>query len=105
MSFEYGYQLQIILTDFAGHSDTVMLPLLAWVRVHQSELLANLDKSAEGITFEADVIDHSKVDMSISLPLTERIVVIVCDDGGYDVSRPPEPQYSAYDEAFGRRPV
>lgn len=104
MSFEYGYQLQIILTDFAGHPDTVMLPLLTWVRVHQSELLANLDKSAEGITFEADVIDQSKVDMSITLPLTERVVVRKRDDGGFDLSRPPEPQYNAYDEAFGGRP-
>ncbi|RRV04442.1 phage tail protein [Pseudomonas sp. v388] len=102
LSFEYGYQLQIILTDFAGHPDTIMLPLLRWVRVHQSELLVNLDKSAEGITFEVDIIDHSKVDMSITLPLTERVVVKQLADDSFQISRPPEPQYNAYDEAFGR---
>ena len=41
LSWEYGYELQIILTDFAGHPDAVMLPLLAWVRTNQSELLVN----------------------------------------------------------------
>lgn len=93
LSFEYGYQLQIILTDFAGHPDSVMLPLLGWVRVHQSELLANLEKSAEGITFEADVIDRNKVDMSITLALTERVVVKRRDDGQYDMHHCAEPQY------------
>ena len=29
LSFEYSFDLQIILTDFAGHPDSVMLPLLA----------------------------------------------------------------------------
>jgi len=101
LSFEYGYQLQIILTDFAGHPDSVMLPLLGWVRVHQSELLTNLEKSAEGIRFEADVIDRSKVDMSITLPLTERVIVKKRDDGSFDLNRPPEPQYSDYDQAPG----
>lgn len=98
LSFEYGYQLQIILTDFAGHPDSVMLPLLGWVRVHQSELLANLDKSAEGIAFEADVVDQSKVDMSITLALTERVAVKQRDDGGFDLNHLPEPQYNVYDE-------
>lgn len=101
LSFEYSYQLQIILTDFAGHPDTVMLPLLKWVRTHQSELMANLDKSAEGITFEADVIDQSKVDMSITLPLTERVVVKLQQDGSHTISHPAEPQYNVYDNHTG----
>lgn len=98
LSFEYGYQLQIILTEFAGHPDSIMLPLLGWVRVHQSELLANLDKSSEGISFEADVIDQSKVDMSITLALTERVAVKKRDDGSFDVNHLAEPQYNVYDE-------
>lgn len=92
LSFEYSFDLQVILTDFAGHPDTVMLPLLAWVRVHQSELLANLNTSAEGIRFEADVLDHSKVDMSITLPLTERVVVSEDENGTPVVTHVGEPQ-------------
>ena len=101
LSFEYAYDLQIILTDFAGHPDSVILPLLGWLRVNQSELLANLDKSAEGITFEADVIDQSKVDMSLSLPLTERVIVKKQADGTYDIKHAAEPQYSPYEVIDG----
>ncbi|RMT70248.1 hypothetical protein ALP29_03633 [Pseudomonas syringae pv. avii] len=99
LSFEYTYDLQIILTDYAGHPDSVMLPLLGWLRVNQSELLVNLDKSADGIKFEADVLDNSKVDLSLSLPLTERVVVKKQADGTFQVSHPEEPQYTEYEES------
>lgn len=101
LSFEYAYDLQVILTDYAGHPDAVMLPLLGWLRVNQSELLANLAKAEEGIQFEADVIDANKVDLSLTLPLTERVVVRKQTDGTYDVSHPAEPQYTPQIEVEG----
>ncbi|MHA6077860.1 phage tail protein [Pseudomonas aeruginosa] len=91
LSFEYAYELQVILTDFAGHPDSVFLPLLGWLLVNQSDLLANLTKVQDGITFEADMLDRSKVDLGIVLPLTERVVVKRREDGRYDVSHPEEP--------------
>ncbi|MDF3935355.1 phage tail protein [Pseudomonas citronellolis] len=97
LSFEYGYTLQVILTDFPGSPDAVMLPLLGWLREHQSELLTNLDKSAEGIKFDAEIIDKSKVDLAVTLPLTERVVVKRLDDGTYSVTHAPEPQYDLYE--------
>lgn len=101
LSFEYGYSLQIILTEFPGSPDAVMLPLLGWVREHQSELLANLDKSADGIKFEADILDKTKVDLSITLPLTERVVVERQADGSYSVTHVTEPQYTPYEAIDG----
>ncbi len=92
LSFEYSFDLQVILTDFAGHPDSVMLPLLGWLSVHQSELLENLYKSAEGIQFEADILDNSKVDLSLTLPLTERVVVGKDDEGNTTIRHPGEPQ-------------
>ena len=94
LSFEYSYNLQITLTDFAGHPDAVMLPLLVWVRTNQSELMVNLDKSAEGIQFEVDILDHSKVDMAVTLPLTERVIVKKQDNGTYSLTHAGEPQYT-----------
>lgn len=41
LSFEYQYTLNLIVADYAGHPDSVMLPLLEWVQVNQSELLSN----------------------------------------------------------------
>lgn len=100
LSFEYGYTLQVILTDFPGSPDAVMLPLLGWLREHQSELLANLEKSAEAIKFEAEIIDKNKVDLAITLPLTERVVVQRLDNGTYSVTHVSEPQYEPY-EPYG----
>ena len=91
LSFEYGYNLQIILTDYAGHPDSVFIPLLAWIRVNQSELMENHSKSADGVKFEADILDNSKVDFSISLALTERVIVKDVD-GVQTVKHVGEPQ-------------
>lgn len=96
LSFEYGYNLQIILTDYAGHPDDVMVPLLGWLKVNQSELLENLDKSKEGVKFEADILDRSKVDLSITLPLTERVIVGTDDQGKTTVKHAGEPQPSQW---------
>lgn len=92
LSFEYSFDLQIILTDFAGHPDSVMLPILGWLSVNQSELLENLDRVKNGIQFEADILDKNKVDLSLKLSLTERVVVSKDDQGNTTVRHAGEPQ-------------
>ena len=92
LSWEYTYTLQLILTDYAGHPDMVMLPLLGWLSVHQSELLANQTNVAQGLQFEADIIDAKSVDLSIRLPLTERVVIGRDDQGAVTITHPAEPQ-------------
>ncbi|MBC3489907.1 phage tail protein [Pseudomonas taiwanensis] len=93
LSFEYTYTLQVILTDFAGHPDSVFIPVLEWLRRQQPELLTNLDRGKDAIAFEADILDGGKVDMSLSLPLTERVIVKRQDDGTLDVTHPDEPDF------------
>tara|TARA_Y100001949_G_scaffold163033_3_gene156583 strand:- start:1098 stop:1583 length:486 start_codon:yes stop_codon:yes gene_type:complete len=91
LSFEYSYTLNIILTDFAGHPDAVAIPLFAWVLLNQRELMENQEKGRDAIKFEADILDNSKVDLSITLPLTERVIVKRQADGTLQVSHPAEP--------------
>lgn len=98
LSFEYSYTLNVILTDYAGHPDAVAIPLLAWLLVNQPELLTNLEKGKTAISFEADVLDNSKVDLSLKLPLTERVIVKKQEDGSLQVSHPDEPQL--FEETF-----
>lgn len=93
LSFEYTYTLQVILTDFAGHPDSVFIPVLEWLRRQQPELLTNLDRGKDAIAFEADILDGGKVDMSVNLPLTERVIVKRQDDGALDISHPDEPDF------------
>jgi hypothetical protein len=92
LSFEYSYTLNLILTDFAGHPDAIAIPLLAWLLVNQSELLTNLEKGKDAIQFEVDVLDQNSVDMSITLPLTERVIVKRQEDGSLEITHPDEPQ-------------
>jgi len=92
LSFEYSFDLQIILTEFTGHPDSVILPILGWLSVNQSELLENLDKVKNGIQFEADILSKELVDLSITLPLTERVVVGTDDLGKTTVKHPGEPK-------------
>jgi hypothetical protein len=91
LSFEYSYTLNIILTDFAGHPDAIAIPLFAWVLVNQRELMENQEKGRDAIKFEADILDNSKVDLSITMPLTERVIVKRQADGTLQVSHPAEP--------------
>lgn len=92
LSFEYGYTLNVIITDFAGHPDAVMVPLLAWMKVNQPDLMANLDKAKDAIQFEADILANDLVDLSITLPLTERVIVKKQEDGSHTVEHIGEPQ-------------
>lgn len=96
LSFEYSYTLNVILTDFAGHPDAVAIPLFAWVLVNQRELMENQERGRDAIKFEADILDNSKVDLSITLPLTERVIVKRMDDGTLQVDHPPEPQLDEF---------
>jgi hypothetical protein len=72
------------------HSSLTPFPI--WLRVNQIELLDNPDKRQTGITFEADIIDHDKVDLSIKLQLTERVIVKDQGNGKLDISIADEPQ-------------
>ena len=92
LSFEYSYDLQIILTAFAGHPDSVMLPVLRWISINQPELLENYEKMQNGIQFEADILDKDKVDLGLTLRLTERVVVGTDAQGNTTVKHAGEPQ-------------
>ncbi|MNP05063.1 P2 phage tail completion protein R (GpR) [compost metagenome] len=67
--------------------------MLEWLRRNQPELLTNLERGKDAIAFEADILDGGKVDMSLSLPLTERVIVKRQDDGTLDVTHPDEPDF------------
>lgn len=75
LSFEYQYTLRIILLDFAAHADAVAVPLLAWLRAHQPDLLDNAERRARDLRFEVDFLNSETVDLQIEVELTERVVV------------------------------
>ena len=88
LSFEYVYDLEFVLTEFSGSLDAVMIPLLDWIRINQHELLVNLEKNKESFNFETVILNNNSVDLALTFPLTERVIVKRKDDGTLDVSFP-----------------
>ena len=75
LSFEYRYTAAITVLDYTGHTDALFVPILAWVRRHQSELLANPAAQERGVEFTVEHLNTAAVDIGICVPLTERAIV------------------------------
>jgi hypothetical protein len=92
LSFEYRYKLNIIITDYSDSEDALMVPLLAWVQVHQRDLLDNAELRKTGISFDVDYNNSESIDIAITLALTERVVVKPAGAGRLEVLHLAEPQ-------------
>ncbi len=75
LSHEYQYTLSLVVTDFGGSVDSVMVPILSWLRRHQHDGMANPDLREEAFRFEVDVLSHESCDIEIALHITERVIV------------------------------
>lgn len=92
LSFEYQYQLNLTLSDQVTEEDLVMVTVLAWLRSHQPDILANAEKRKNGFTFKRDISAAGQLDLQ--LQLTERIQVEQRDDALHitPLTEPPLPE-------------
>ncbi|MGC6386650.1 phage tail protein [Ewingella sp. S1.OA.A_B6] len=90
LSFEYQYQLNLLITDFTQDADLLIVPTLAWLREHQPDIMATAAKQQEGFTFRADMNNDNSFDISINLQLTE-MVIVKQEGGALRVTHRPEP--------------
>lgn len=93
LSFEYRYTASITVMDYTGHADALMVPIIAWVKTNQSELLDNPQKRENAIRFSIYPLDTGACDIGIELDLTERAVVKALPDHPtrLTVTHPDEP--------------
>ena len=93
LSFEYRYTAAITVLDYTGHTDALFVPILAWIRRHQSELLDNPQTQAQGVAFNVEHLNTAAVDIGIRVPLTERAIVKpdATHATRYNVNHPGEP--------------
>ena len=91
MSFDYRYTLNLVLLDYAGDSDTVIIAALEWVAANQPELLAVDDKRQKGIEFIVDHLNNATCDLAINLDLTESVLVQTDGAGARTVTHLEEP--------------
>lgn len=72
LSFAYAYTLQLVVIGFSGDPDTIMLPIIAWLRANQPDVL---DGEGKKFTFEVELVNNKQCDISIELGLTESVQV------------------------------
>lgn len=91
LSFENQYTLNVVVTDFTGDIELLLVPIRAWLRIHQADIMTTDEGRKKGFTYFADINDNDSADISISLMLTER--TIVREEGDkLHVETVPEPQ-------------
>ncbi|EMB4111291.1 phage tail protein [Serratia nevei] len=91
LSHEYRYTLNLLFLDYADDLDLIMVPIQAWLRENQPDIMATEEKRRTGCTFETDFNNDGSYDFSVSLQLTERVLVKEQGDGALHVEHLPEP--------------
>ena len=54
LSFEYQYRLNMVITDYTGDIDVLIVPTLEWLRVNEPDMMATKQKQQTGFTSKAD---------------------------------------------------
>ena len=90
LSFEYRYTLKLVVLDYRGDPDLIMVPLLAWISRNQIELMENPDQREKAIRFEVELLSLETFDLSIEVDLTERVRV---KPGSEPASAPTSTRY------------
>lgn len=86
LSFEYRYTATLVITDFIGSADTLILPILAWLRYNQADRA-----DSKSLDFIAELLDNDSVDIEIKVELSEAVSVTSNPNGTVTASHNPEP--------------
>jgi hypothetical protein len=102
LSYQYVYQLVLILEDFGADSHALIVPILAWLAQHQPDLLH--ERGDEGLPISQDILDNKTADFEMRLDLKERVIVTPTVAGGWAVEYAADPQIiDTFEGADGAR--
>ncbi|MEG5912863.1 phage tail protein [Enterobacter bugandensis] len=90
LSFEKHYQLNAKVSGFTGNSEGLFVPVLAWLRENQPDIFTLDEGRKNGCSFTIVLNDDDTMDISISLQLTERMLVAQ-DQSALYATYSPEP--------------
>lgn len=100
LSFDYRYEINLVVLDFSAHADTIIVPLLAWIAINEPSLMQAPGTIEQVVRFEAEIVDNDRADISLTIPVSERVIVTP-DGTGYIATHAGEP---ALDELVGTSP-
>ncbi|MCX8290750.1 phage tail protein [Enterobacter pseudoroggenkampii] len=90
LSFEKRYVLNGKVSGFTGDSEGFFVPVLAWLRENQPDIFTLDEGRKNGYTFTLVLNDDDTMDITISVQLTERILVTQ-EQGALHATYSPEP--------------
>jgi len=86
LSHMYSFPIQLIITDYSGSVDNIILPLLSWLKVREPG-----HDPKNTLSFEAELLKNDSYDIAITVQVTERVIV-KATEAGLDVEHIlPEP--------------
>lgn len=103
LAFEYAYTLNVVIEDYAGDIDGIVVPLLAWIERNEPELMKR--EPQEPFDFESEILDADRADVSINIELTERVLMQPVAGGGLAAVHLAEPSFVDEFEGVGRPPL
>ncbi|PSJ22128.1 phage tail protein [Halomonas sp. ND22Bw] len=89
LSHEYRFEAQLVVTDYAGGTDTLMIPLLQWLSRYEPDLDPD-----DGVRFEAELLSNQAYDLAITVRLSERVVALVDCESGTIQAEHRQPAYA-----------
>ncbi|EOC0418874.1 phage tail protein [Cronobacter malonaticus] len=72
LSYEKRYTLTVAVGTFTGELDALLVPVMAWLRINQPDIMTTNEGQKTGFTFEVAIRGDGSVDIHINLLLTER---------------------------------
>ncbi|MGV8924807.1 MAG: phage tail protein [Ewingella sp.] len=94
LSFENRYSLDVAVTDYTGDMNLLLVPVNAWLRENQPDIMTTDEGVKHGFTYVADINSDDSIDLRMTLRLTER--TLVKESGGAlhvtQLGEPPLPE-------------
>lgn len=87
LSHGYTFTAKIVLLEFGGEVDSIILPLLRWLSVHEPGIVPD-----EAVSFEVEILKHDAIDLELTVQLTERVVVTQDEDGRHVATHYGDPR-------------
>lgn len=88
LSHEYRVEAKLVVTDYSGALDTLMIPLLQWLSHYEPDTPPD-----EAVLLEAEILSNHDWDLALTVRLTERVVALVDCDTGTISSEHRMPEY------------
>jgi hypothetical protein len=89
----------VIVLDYAGHADAIVVPVLAWIARNQPELFDNPERAKQALRFDVEYLTANSIDLALEIDLTERVLVRPrpnAEPGALELHHVPEPPHPAH---------